>query len=254
MFSYPISSNISTREKLLDHAVHSSGMRIKWLLNVELILLEHISIYHRSEDLKTSSLISIIIVNFLKIFIIRSSNSDHDELSFYQFGFTSYLRYLLIELPTSKHGNIHDENDCFECKQYSLILNILFDLLFDLIEYDLCEISNREKYRSSLIEDDYFKQLKIKKKYSFLRIKLIIYFIELIGIHRNKCTKKKEEFFLVNEKKIFLWIEDFIQHILYQIDNSGNVQKNERISICFNVMELSLLFVNNREQRVKQVS
>ncbi len=220
LFSYPISNTIDTREKLLDHAVHSSGMRIKWLLNVELILLEHISIYQqeniRFEDLKYSSLISIIIVNFLKIFIIR--NSDHDELSFYQFGLTSYLRYLLIELPTSKHRNINDENDCFECRQYSLIINILFDLLFDIMEYDLCEISNREKYRSSLIEDDYFKQLKLKKKNSFFRIKFIIYFIELIGIHRNKCTKKKEEYFLISEKKIFQWIEDFIQHIFYQID------------------------------------
>src|SRR5262249_53286482 len=151
-----------------------------------------------------------------KIFIIRHSNQN--EFSFYQFGLTSYLRYLLIDLPTYKHKNLNDENNCFHCKQYSLIINILFDLLFDLIEYDICEINHKEKYRSSLIEDDYFHQLNIIKKNPFYRIKLIIYLIELIGVHRNKCLNKKEEFFLINENKIFQWMQDFIRHIIHRIN------------------------------------
>ena len=105
-FSFPRSNTIGTREKLLDHAVHSSSMRIKWLSNVELILLEHIFIYQQQSNY--SSLISIII-----------------------------------------------ENNCFECKEYS-----------------------------------------------FFRIKFIVYLIELIGIHRNRYTNKKDD--------------DFIQHILYK--------------------------------------
>ena len=65
----------------------------------------------------------------------------------------------------------------------------------------------------------HFNQLKIMKKTNpFYRIKLIIYFIELIGIHRNKCLNKKEEIFLSIEEKIFQWIEDFIRHIIYQIN------------------------------------
>jgi len=254
LFSYTNSNNIHIREKLIDHIVHSSEMRIKWLLNVELILLEHISIYHKenleliSYNIK-SSFISMIILNFLKIFIIRNSNQHQDEFSFYQFSLTSYLRYLLIDLPTYKHKNLNNENNCLDCKQYSLIINILFDLLFDLIEYDICQIDIKEKYRSSLIDDDYFNQLKSIKKNPFDRIKLIIYFIELIGIHKNKCSNKKEEFFFSIENKIFQWIEDFIRHIIYQI----NSLIKERLSICLNIIELCLLFVNEKENYIKQV-
>jgi hypothetical protein len=218
-------------------------MRVKWLLNLELLLLEHISICHQenirpSNNFYTnplikyepidnpssyhinSSFISIIIVNFLKMFIIRPSNHHEEELSFSQFSLTSYLRYLLLELPTYNHIN---DNNCQQCYDYSLILHMLFDLLFDLIEYDLCEISTKEKYRSSLIEDDYFNQFLprktiLKKPNQFERIKLIIYFIELIGLHRNKCPNKNEFFFHINENKIFQWIEDFIRHIVYQIN------------------------------------
>ncbi len=209
-------------------------MRIKWLLNVELILLEHISICQK-ENVRplneffdnslsyqiNSSFISIIILNFLKIFIIRNSDHDQDEFSFYQFGLTSYLRYLLIELPTYQHKNIHDENDCFECKEYSLIMNILFDLLFDLIEYDLCEINSKTKYRSSLIEDDYFTrflQSNIQHKYPFDRIKLIIYLIELIGLHMIKCSKKKQFQFNKDENKFFHSIEDFLRQIISHVN------------------------------------
>ena len=233
-FSHSSSNNIHTREKHLDHAVHSPSMRIKWLLNLELLLLEHISICHeknirplnelysipgiKCEYLENSSFyhidptfISIIIINFLKMFIIRNSNDDQAELEYFQFGLTSYLRYLFIELPTYKHP---EDSNCRSCYQYSLILNILFDLLFDLIEIDLCEILNQKKFRSSLIQDDYFNQLKINKKNPYYRTKLIIYFIELIQIHRNKCSNKQEFFFHINEDKIFQWIEDFIRHIL----------------------------------------
>jgi len=252
LFSYTNSNNIHTREKLIDHVVHSSEMRIKWLLNVESILLEHISIYHK-ENLESynikSSFISIIIINFLKIFLIRNCNHHQDEFSFYQFSITSYLRYLLIDLPTYKHKNLNNENTCLDCKQYSLIINILFDLLFDLIEYDICEIYIKEKYRSSLIEDDYFNQLKSMKKNPFDRIKLIIYFIELIGIHKNKCLNKKKDFFLNIENRILQWIEDFIRHIIYRM----NCLINERLSICLNIIELCLLFVNEKENYIKQV-
>jgi hypothetical protein len=203
-------------------------MRVKWLLNLELLLLEHISICHQenirpSNNFYTnplikyepidnpssyhinSSFISIIIVNFLKMFIIRPSNHHEEELSFSQFSLTSYLRYLLLELPTYNHIN---DNNCQQCYDYSLIL---------------CEISTKEKYRSSLIEDDYFNQFLprktiLKKPNQFERIKLIIYFIELIGLHRNKCPNKNEFFFHINENKIFQWIEDFIRHIVYQIN------------------------------------
>ena len=170
-------------------------MRIKWLLNVESILLEHIAKCQQENPQSAvsypvnSSFISMIILNFLKIFMIRNTNHDQDDLSFYQFGLTSYLRYFLLELPTFEHGNSLDENECFYCKQYSLIMNILFDLLFDFMEFDLCEISNEGKSRSSLIEEDYFHQLKSMKKTPFFRIQFLIYLIELIALHRQKCSK-----------------------------------------------------------------
>lgn len=196
-------------------------MRIKWLLNVEFILREYISIYHEQTiDLKNNSisskLISIIIINFLKIFLIQNDDYEQDEFIFYQFSLTLHLRYLLIDLPTYEHQIFNDENNCFECKEYSLILNDLFDLLFDFIEYDICENYTKTHYRSVLIEDDYFKQLNILKHNPFYRLKLIIYFIELIQMHRNKCLNNKERFFLKINNRIYQWIESFLQQIIYR--------------------------------------
>ncbi|CAF3359507.1 unnamed protein product [Rotaria sp. Silwood1] len=275
---YSISYDIRTREKLLDHAVHSSLMHTKWLFNLEYLLLEHILICHEkhihplNKTYENSSIIkyeypinsssynidpsfiSIIMINFIKMFILRNSINDQQEFSFIQFGITSHIRYLLIELPTYNHNDEKDLNDnCSKCHQYSLIINILFDLLFDLIEYDLCEIISKIKYRSSLIEDDYFTrflQSNITKTNSYYRIKLIIYFIELIGIHMNKCQNKKRFQFNQNEDKLFQSIENFIRHIISQNSNSTD----EKISICFNVMELCLLFVNEKEIRIKQMA
>jgi hypothetical protein len=221
-------------------------MHIKWLFNLEYVLLQHILICHENNIrslTKTSdnsviiknefplnfstyqidpSFISTIIINFLKMFILRNSSNDQQEVSFIQFGLTSHLRYLLIELPTYNHNEEKDSNDnCSKCHQYSLIINILFDLLFDLIEYDVCEVNSNTKYRSSLIEDDYFTrflQSNIINKNPFYRIKLIIYFIELIGIHMNKCQNRKQFQFNKNENKLFHSIEDFIQHIISHIN------------------------------------
>ncbi|CAM4773068.1 unnamed protein product [Rotaria magnacalcarata] len=273
---YSISYDIRTREKLLDHAVHSSSMHIKWLFNLEHVLLEHIHICHEKHirplnstyensaceyQVNSSyysmdpSFVSIIIINFIKMFILRNSVNDQQELSFVQFGITSHLRYLLIELPTYNHRNDEKDlnDDCSKCHQYSLIINILFDLLFDLIEHDLCEIRSKTNYRSSLIEDDYFTrflQSNITKNQPYYRIKLIIYFIELIGIHMNKCQNKKQFQFNQNEDKLFHSMEDFIQNIISQTNNS----MNERISMCFNIMELCILFVNDKNIRMKQMA
>ena len=203
-------------------------MHLKWLFNLDYVLLEHISICHENNIrplTETSyqidpSFISSIIINFLKMFILRNSSNDQQEVSFIQFGITSHLRYLLIDLPTYKHTDEKDLHDyCLKCHQYSLIINILFDLLFDLIEYDLCEMKRKFQYRSSLIEDDYFTgflQSKIISKDPYYRIKLLIYFIELIGIHMNKCQKTKQFQFNQNENKLFHSIEDFIRQILSQ--------------------------------------
>jgi len=221
-------------------------MHIKWLFNLEYVLLQHILICHENNIRSLTkisdnsviiknefplnfstyqidpSFISTIIINFLKMFILRNSSNDQQEVSFIQFGLTSHLRYLLIELPTYNHNEEKDSNDnCSKCHQYSLIINILFDLLFDLIEYDVCEINSKTKYRSSLIEDDYFTrflQSNIINKNPFYRIKLIIYFIELIGIHMNKCQNRKQFQFNKNENKLFHSIEDFIQHIISHIN------------------------------------
>ncbi|CAF2340715.1 unnamed protein product [Rotaria sp. Silwood2] len=253
-------------------------MHIKWLFNLEYLLLEHILICHEKHihplnktyenspiitfehAINSSyynidpSFVSIMIINYIKMFILRNSYNDQQEFSFIQFGITSHIRYLLIELPTYNHNDDKDLNDnCFKCHQYSLIINILFDLLFDLIEYDLCEIISKTKYRSSLIEDDYFTrflQSNITKTNPYYRIKLIIYFIELIGIHMNKCQNKKQFQFNQNENKLFHSVEDFIRHIVSQTNNSID----EKISICFNVMELCLLFVNEKEIRIKQMA
>lgn len=240
LFSSLVFNTIHSREKLLDHTVDLPIMRIKWLMNLELVLLEHISIYHqqntRSKDKLNSktnhysndalpynidaSFISIIITNFLKIFIIRNLNNDQDELSNFQFGLTSHLRYLLVDLPTYKHQNTN-ENSCVQCDQYSSLINTLFDLLFDLIEYDLCEITNKTTYRSTLIENDYFNQFiqskKSIKRNKFDRVKLIIYLIELIAIHRNKCQNKKQ-IFHTNETQMFLLMKNFLQHIISNIN------------------------------------
>ena len=213
-------------------------MHINWLINLEYLLLEHIFICHENSirplnkvyensipikcESPTNSLsyqinpsfISIIIINFLKMFILKNSINDQQEFSFNQFGIASHLRYLLIELPTYNHNEEKDfHDDCSKCHQYSLIINILFDLLFDLIEYDICEKKSITKSRSSLIEDDYFMRFS-QSKNSFFRIKIIIYFIELIGIHMNKCQKKKQFQFNQNENKLFHSIELFIRHII----------------------------------------
>ena len=225
--------DISSREKLLDHAVHLSLMHIKWLLNLEYLLIEHILIYHEKHiyPLNQSyeyflnfndrysfychinpSFISIIIINFIKMFLLRHSFNDQQEYSFIQFSITSHLRYILIELPTYNHNDYND--NCYYCYQYSLIINILFDLLFDFIEYDLCEIKSKNKYRSSLIEDDYFTRFFKSNTIEFNRIKLTIYFIELIGLHMNKCQNRKQFQFNKNENDLFRSIEDFISQII----------------------------------------
>ena len=225
-FDPSIPSNIRAREKLLDHPVHSSSVRIKWLLNLESLLLEHISICHEKNIQPIyqidPSFVSMIIFNFLKMFIIRySDHSSEQEFSFYQFSLTSHLRYLLHELPTYAHtGDIN----CNQCDEYASILHELFDLLFDFIEYDLCGMVNKMKYRSSLIEDDYFndfveqKFVTTRKINAFFRIKLVIYFIELIEIHRRKCSNTKPFVFHHTENRIFQWIEDSIRHIVCQSD------------------------------------
>lgn len=213
-------------------------MRVKWLLNLDSILLEHISIAHgknirpfnlqsliRTDLLPQTSIypiipsfISTIIINFLKLFLLRNSSIDQQNLAFIQFGFTSHLRYLFLQLPTYQHIDDKDPSEsCSHCHQYSLIINILFDFLFDLLEYDLCEISSKNKYRSSLIEDDYFtrfNQTKSSSKEPFYRIRLVIYLIELIGIHIHQCSKRKSFQFNQNERKFFHSIEDFLRHIL----------------------------------------
>lgn len=209
-------------------------MRVKWLQTMELILLEHISM--NENDQLHASFISTLILNFLKIFLIRSSNDQEDELAFHQFGLTFYLRYVLLDL----HGNTID---CFECEEYSQLLRTLFDLLFDLIEYDLCEIFTRDHLRSSLIEEDYFHQFHSCHSSPFYRIRLLIYLIELISLHRYQCPRMKEEFFL-QEDQVFHWIEHFLRHIL----------TSERLAVCFNVIDLCLLFVKERPTRVEQVS
>ena len=221
-------------------------MRVKWLQTMELILLEHISIYqHHSSTNSTdhASFISTLILNFLKIFIIRSSNDQEDELAFHQFGLTFYLRYFLLDLPTFEHGTTIDQNSCSECDEYSQLLRTLFDLLFDLIEYDLCEIFTRDHLRSTLIEQDYFHQFHSCHSSPFYRIRLLIYLIELISLHRYQCPRIKEEFFL-QENQFFHWMEDFLL--------SSPVP--ERLSVCFNVIDLCLLFVKDRTTRVEQVS
>ena len=243
--SYSIAYNIRVREKLLDHSVRSSVMRIKWLFNLEYLLLEHILICHeenvpstpttpgnslaiKSEPCTTApssssyridpSFISIIIINFIKMFILRNSLTDQQELSFVQFGFTSHLRYLLLELPTYNHLDVPDAHECCsECHQYALMINILFDLLFDLLEHDLCEITRKSQYRSSLIEDDYFHQFlhsKQTRKSSSHRIRFVVYLIELLTMHMKKCTQKKQFQFTKNESKLFHPMQGFIRHIL----------------------------------------
>ena len=251
-FSSTIFNNISAREKLLDHAVHTSGMRVKWLHNMELILLEHISTTRTSTSSLHASFISTMISNFLKIFIIRPSNDNCDELAFHQFGLTFYLRYFLLELSTSEHGSIHGEKTCSECERYSQILRLLFDLLFDLIECDLCQMSIRDRPRSSLIEEDYFQQFQSTDHSSFDRIKLLIYFIELIGLHRYQCPQTNDEgTILRNEDQFFHWIEDFLRH-LFQTNQCNS--KTTRLAVCFNVMDLCLVFVKDRNIHVERVS
>ncbi|UJR21090.1 hypothetical protein I4U23_024190 [Adineta vaga] len=261
--NYSISTDIHTREKLLDHSVHSSSMRMKWLRNLELLLLEHTSLCYQKNICPSNefydinpSFISIIILNFLNMFIIRDSDYSEDEFSFLQFSLTSHLRYLLLDLPTCNHTN---EMNCTKCHEYSLILQELFDLLFDLIEYDLCGIMNKKKYRSKLIEEDYFNEFieqktnTTKKTNRFFRIKLVIYFIELIELHRRKCSYRNQFVFHQNEDKIFQWIEDSIRQIVYQDKLCFNLT-HRKFSIVFNVIELCVLFSNERIHRIRQMA
>ena len=238
-------------------------MHIQWLTNLEHILLEHISICHENNirpSLNSSTqtyridpeLISKTIIGFLKLFILRNSAFDQQEAIFLQFGLTSHLRYLLIELPTWNHTDEKDsQNECKHCHQYSLIMNILFDLLFDLIEYDLCENYTKEHYRSTLIENDYFTrflQSKPTHKDQYYRIKFVIYFIELLAVHMNKCSNQTQFQFNKNENILFYSMENFIRQILTKTQT-----RNQRLAICFNVLELCLLFVNEKVDRIKQV-
>lgn len=217
-------------------------MRIQWLQTMEFILLEHISIYQNNEPHSPhASFICTLIINFLKIFIIRSSIDQQDELISHQFGLTFYLRYFLLNLPTAEHS---DETICSECEEYARILRTLFDLLFDLIEYDLCQIFTREHPRSYLIKEDYFHQFHSCYSSPFDRIRLVIDLIELITLHRYRCPRNKEEF-NIDDQQYFHWMEDFLRECN---------RKTERLSVCFNVIDLCLLFTKDRTARVEQVS
>ena len=233
-------SDIRHREKLLNNTVHSSVMRMKWLSSLELLLLEHISTSHKAKvppidrfysEMNQSlikcepreiastysiqaSLISLIVENFLKLFIVRESLAEQEELAFYQFGFTSHLRYLFLELSSFKHDQ--DEH-CRSCDEYASILNRLLDVLFDVIDLDLRERNSSDNYRSSLFEDDYFYQsapVKSKKTKHFFRLKLVLYLIELIGIQRNRCSMPMTFSYHRNDNILFQWIEDTIHYLL----------------------------------------
>ena len=290
-FSHSISYNIRVREKLLDHAVRSSAMRVKWLLNLEYLLLEHILICQKKNFVPVKveatttnvsaefdyqidpSFVSISFINFIKMFILRNSLNDEQESSFGQFALTSHFRYLFIDLPTFKHRD--KDIQCSQCYEYKLITNILLDLLFDLIELDLCEIQRKTSFRSSLIEDDYFHQFistKDIRNFSSFRIKIIIYFIELLALHMNQCSRQQQFQFDQNENLFFQSLEYFIQEIIrrnsrFIIDwfcfisvdqnlfcfSSTFSNMDERLSICFNIIELCLLFSRQKEIRLKQV-
>ncbi|CAM4821042.1 unnamed protein product [Rotaria magnacalcarata] len=260
--SSSIYNNICAREKLLDHTVDSTAMRVKWYYQQNTRPKNKLQLYDCVSYSSTNNLLSyrispefitIIIKNFLKIFIVRNLNTDNNELSLVQYGLTSHLRYLLLELPTYNHqNNSNTEHECLQCDEYFSLINILFYLLFDLIEYDICEIYDKKTYRSTLIEEDYFNQFIRRKTIqtnNFDSIKLVIYLIELIELHRSKCHSKKEIFHL-NENQIFHSIENFLQHIILK----ANDLNKERISICLNVMELCLLFVKEKEACIQQMA
>lgn len=215
-------------------------MRIKWLTNLEFLLLEHISICHKEkvrsinrsypelnqslvkcepEEIASSysihvSLISLITENFLKLFMVRESLEEQQELMFSQFGLTSHLRYLFLELASVTHENdVH----CRSCTEYASILDRLLDVLFDVIDLDLCERHSPKNYRSSLFKDDYFHRpvpMKSTKTKPFFRLKLILYLIELISVQRNRCSIPRPFSYHRSEEVLFQWIEDTIQHIV----------------------------------------
>ena len=140
-------------------------MRIQWLINVQSLLFEHLENHCRHFTIFS---LKIIVLNFFRLF-----RNHSNEFLFDQFAFTFYLRYLLEQYPVQS----------FEHSDYEQLMNNLFDLLFDFINLDLCEKVN---YRCSILNDDYFHNLQIEQKNSFDRIKFVVYFIELIEIHRRK--------------------------------------------------------------------
>ena len=72
--------------------------------------------------------------------------------------------------------------------------------------------------------------------------------IELLAVHMNKCSNQTQFQFNKNENILFYSMENFIRQILTKTQT-----RNQRLAICFNVLELCLLFVNEKVDRIKQV-
>lgn len=179
-------------------------MRIKWLVKLDSILLDQICSIHRQPSTAVDlSSMNMIIENFLKLFIVRHGRDQQDELSFYQTSLTSYLRFLFLEFISTSSS-------------FDELLSLSFDLLFDLIDVDLCQSDQKEKFRSSLIEDDYFHPIiQIKSKHrsaSGFRLKTLLYFIELIGFKRRRCSMPFV--YHGNENHLFQSIQQTIEHLV----------------------------------------
>lgn len=203
------------------------------------------------------------------MFLLRNSSVDEQDAAFCQIPFSSHLRYLFIELPSFKH--VDNDEFCSTCYQNKLLTNILFELLFDFIDLDLCSIQRRSSGRSSLLDDEFFQKIQQNKSFSSHRIQIVLFFIELIELHTNKCSSSEKFQFDHNEYSFFQSIEDAIRDVVQQ--NSTFVflflepkEKRkfygffpfrkyfqEKLSILFSVLELCILSSKDKFSRLHQV-
>ncbi|CAF1099589.1 unnamed protein product [Didymodactylos carnosus] len=138
-----------------------------------------------------SKLVTVVMRTFIKMYLLKSFDDSQHYITFTPFAITSYLRYLLTEISSSHHHiiNNNDVDECERCKDFKILLSSLFDLLIDLLEFDVCGFQ-KKKFRSELIETDYFNEFRRQSQSSLKqqqakmdKIKYIFYLIELIGVY-----------------------------------------------------------------------
>ena len=160
-------------------------MRIKWLKKLENVLIEEIFLGEENGGRVRldAPFVVLLVTNFLQLFLVRHGDHEDDELAFYQSSWTCFVPYFLRQQDA-----IVDERN-----ELPAFVELLFELLCDLIDIDLCERDLDNRCRSAWIRNDYFhRQIAAK---NFGRVKILLYLIELFVAHGKFSPRDDEPIF-----------------------------------------------------------